>query len=484
MENTQLINAIKAGYAFFYVQTDEQDRTIERIFKSAQQLNGNGFEVIVWDFEKDKDPEALLFNTLEDSKPNTIVIAKNFGWFLKDDYGQPNKMFCSFLLNRFEKYTTEDFRKVFIITGDKAIEDAIPDIIVKEFLNIEFSLPDENEIKEAYDFIVDSVSSTPGFETPNGEKEKEIIKAAKGMTLRSIRNTFAYAVVDGKGKMEPKTVALMKAADVEKTAGLHIVNVPWTFADLKGYQNVKDLMTKSYKDPLAKGIILLGPPGTGKSRCAYCFGNETKELVIELEVAELFGGIVGDTERLWRKALQIIKANSPCILIIDEIEKALPKKNQIGGDGGTTERSAAQFLKFLSDKRPEGIYIIATCNDITKLPPEWIRAGRWDVAPFFIDLPNEEERTEILKFYMDKYNLTGKPINTDDWTGAEIEQVCKLAKMMNTTIEDAKRFIIPLSKTMSAEIQELRTWAKLRTLSASTPVTMDTTKKLRQININ
>jgi SpoVK/Ycf46/Vps4 family AAA+-type ATPase len=480
MEGINKLNmATKAGYAFFYIRSYELDRAIEalkELFKD--KVDSNKF--FVWDFEKNPDPEELLFTTLDTSPAGTVVVAKNFHWWLVDEYKQPNKQFITFFQNRFEAYTTKEYRKIFIIIGDVSISDALPINIAKEFFEIEFTIPNADEIKIVYDELILGLNGNDKFKVPDSDQETKIINAAKGMgTLRSIKNALSYAVVEGRGEIKPKTVSLLKASDVEKTAGLKIVNVNYTLDQLRGYGVVKDFALRSYDDEDSLGLLLLGPAGTGKTRFAYALGNTTGRPVFELEIAELFGGLVGDSERLWRQAIEIVSANTPCILIIDEIDKGLPSKNESGGDGGTTKRSASQLLKFLSDKRPKGVYVLATCNRIENLPAEWVRSGRWDDI-FFIDLPNEEERAQILAYYIDKYNVKGNVKNMDGWSGAEIESLCRIAKMLKTDLDSAEQFVKPISKTMAEDIKTLREWSVGRTTPASAPLTI---KKERSISL-
>lgn len=125
------------------------------------------------------------------------------------------------------------------------------------------------------------------------------------------------------------------------------------------------------------------------------------------------------------------------------------------------------MLKFLSDERPEGIYVLMTCNNIQGMPPEWLRAGRFDFAPIFIDLPTVQEQTAILNHYREKYGVQGVPSNMDGWSGAEIEACCKSAFMMGKRLEEVEQFIIPISKTMGERIDALRRWARDNTISAS-----------------
>jgi len=133
-----------------------------------------------------------------------------------------------------------------------------------------------------------------------------------------------------------------------------------------------------------------------------------------------------------------------------------------------------QWLKFMSDPQCN-VYFLGTCNDISSIPPEYLRAGRWDTAPFYVGLPAEKEREAILDFYRKKHNLNGKKENkltskdTAGWSGAEIEAVCNIAEMMGSTLAEAKNFVIPMSVTMKEAITALEEW-KPRTIPASTVV--------------
>jgi SpoVK/Ycf46/Vps4 family AAA+-type ATPase len=147
------------------------------------------------------------------------------------------------------------------------------------------------------------------------------------------------------------------------------------------------------------------------------------------------------------------------------------------GDGGVTERAMGQFLKFLSDERPPGVLVIATCNNIQKLPPEWVRVERWDCAPFYIGLPDDATKQAILDYYKDFYGVEGEPTNMEGWSGAEIKSVCRIAKMMGRTVEEDERFIIPVSQTMEEDITSLEKWAQKRCIPANIEVNDVKSKK-------
>jgi len=479
MKGQDLMNAIRAGFTFFYAQTDEMDKTIESIKEEVMNANDYGYEATIWDFESDPDPESCLYEMLEKSQPKTVVVAKNFHWFLKDDYGALNKQFATFILNRLELFTSPEYRKVFIIVASEPFEKAIPEILQKDFHQVKFDLPNIGEINELLDYVIGSVKDNPKFQMPKAKEMTQLALSSRGLTKRHIVANFSYALIKDEGRLVAKRVAEFQARDIEKTAGLKIGEYNKSFDTLKGMDQVKYFSKTTIKSPLAKGIILLGPAGTGKTHFSQCLGFEANMKVIEMEMAQMMGeGLVGQAQNAMRDAIEVIKANAPCILFIDEIEKGLAGAgSKVDTDGGTTKQSMGQFLKFLSNEEErKGIYVIATCNDISSLPPEWIRAERWD-GIFFIDLPNEKERQAIYDHYLYEYEIKAHGAFTakqmDGWSGAEIRTCCRLAKMMNTTCNKSSEFVIPISKTMRNEIESLRKWAEGKTIHA--------TKKIKPI---
>lgn len=467
-----LISAMRAGYPFFYAQSQEIKRSVDIIsdvISNFKNSNGdNPYSIKEWDCEIDPDPESVIQN-LENSGSGSVIVAKNWNWYLKDEYGNINKDFVQVLQNRSDIYSERETRKVLIIVSNQSFENAIPEQLQKDFVSLEFDLPDKKEIEEVLDFIINSVKDNPKFKMPTEKEKRKIIDSAKGLTKRELQNAFSFSLIQDEGTIKSSTVADLQAKEIQKTAGLKIGKYNTSFDELKGYENLKEFALATINSPYAKGLMLLGPPGTGKTHFCKALGTAADMKVIEMEMANLFGSLVGESEKMMKQALEVIKANAPCILFIDEIEKGL---SGVGGgqsgDGGTTKRSMAQFLKFLSDDRPEGVYVIATCNDISSLPPEWIRAERWDTAPFFIDLPNKEESKSILEHYKMIYSVTGNVPDMNGWSGAEIKSVCRIAAMMNKEIGDVTKFIVPVSKTMADSIDKLKKWAEGKTIPAST----------------
>lgn len=468
----QLLTAVRAGYCYFYGQTDEISRSVEQIQQVFAEYKNNDtpiWQTIIWDFETNEDPDSLL-DILRNSAENastgkTLVIAKNYHWFLMDQYKTFDKRIATFFQNNSETFSSPEFRTAVIILGDVAFDDAIPDCLSKEFLPLEFSLPDAKEIEAILDVIIDSVKDDKKFKRPTKAVKTSLIRAAQGMTAREVKNSFAYSLIEDQGKFVPLTVSRLKAKDIEKTPGLTYKEYPKDI-EIIGFEEAKDFTLNSYNDPDALGCIFVGPPGTGKTMFCKWLGSKTGLPVIEWELAQMMGeGLVGQAENAMRRGLEVAKANAPCVLFFDEIEKGLAGSSKKSGvtDGGTSKRSNSQLLKFLSDERPKGVYILATCNDVTSVDPEWLRAGRWDCAPWYVGLPNEKTRQAILEHYKKIYKVQGQPTSMEGWSGAEIEAVCKTAKLLKRKIEDVEKFIIPISVTMDREISELERWSKGRT---------------------
>jgi SpoVK/Ycf46/Vps4 family AAA+-type ATPase len=184
-----------------------------------------------------------------------------------------------------------------------------------------------------------------------------------------------------------------------------------------------------------------------------------------------------------REALKVVDAMAPCVLFIDEIEKGLAGVGGSSNDGGTTQRVGGTFLQWLNDHTSE-VFVIATCNDFSKLPPEYTRMGRWD-GIFFVDNPGTGERAQILKIYLDQFQVSPKGKNLPDldgYSGAEIRQVAIEAAYSGGDLEAAGRFVIPISRSQKGQIDALREWARARTIPASRPAVQEV-KNQRRVQI-
>lgn len=228
---------------------------------------------------------------------------------------------------------------------------------------------------------------------------------------------------------------------IKKSGLLELVNYNETIDDIGGLENLKEWLNQKEKifsrlekamrfgvDP-PKGVMIVGMPGCGKSLTAKATASLFKIPLVRLDVGRLLGKYVGESEGNMRRALVLAEAISPCVLWIDEIEKAFAG---VGGDSGSdvTTRLFGQFLTWMQEKK-SSVFIVATANDISKMPPEFLRKGRFDEL-FFVDLPNDKEREEILKIHFKKRRKSLRNIDlvrivkcTDGFNGADIEAVVK-----------------------------------------------------------
>ena len=257
-----------------------------------------------------------------------------------------------------------------------------------------------------------------------------------------------------------------------------------------GMEHLKDWLKKRYlaydykaqqwhlTEP--KGLLLLGVPGCGKSLAAKCISSQWRMPLLRLDIGKVFQGIVGSSEENIRRAIMTAETIAPCVLWIDEIEKGLSGVQSSGiSDGGTTSRIFSTILTWMQEKtRP--VFVVATANNISALPPELLRKGRFDEI-FFVDLPTEEERKNIFSIHLKKRGQSPRDLAIDrlakeaiGFNGAEIEECVKEAmftayvensdepKLTIKHLLDAIKGTVPLSSTRDVEIKALRDWAKKR----------------------
>jgi SpoVK/Ycf46/Vps4 family AAA+-type ATPase len=293
-----------------------------------------------------------------------------------------------------------------------------------------------------------------------------LLDAAMGMTAFEAENAFALSLTTHR-KFVPSLVFRQKAQLLEKSATLELSSFTERFSDLGGLDNLKAFSRRIAGSELARGILLVGVPGCGKSLFAKALGNELGIPTISMDFGRMFGSKVGESEERIRHAMNVVDAMSPCVLFIDELEKGIggiASSNQ--SDGGTGSRVFGTFLTWLNDHKSR-VFVVATTNNISHLPPEFLRAERWD-GIFFVDLPTPEEQKEILGMHRKAFNLSEQETpDLTGWSGAEIRSMCRIAAMMDSSLKEAAKYIVPLSKSMSEQLDTLSKWAKVRAIPAS-----------------
>ena len=233
--------------------------------------------------------------------------------------------------------------------------------------------------------------------------------------------------------------------------------------------------------------MILGVQGCGKSLCAKAVSNLWQLPLLRFDMGRMFGSLVGSSEENVRRAIAVAESVAPAILWVDEIDKAFAGSQGSGAtDGGTTARVFGTFLTWLSEKNAP-VFVVATANDISQLPPELLRKGRLDEI-FFVDLPSREERLEVLRIHLGKrgrdatkFDLEAMAAASPDFSGAEVEEAINSAlyDAFYTQVELTTEHVlaalaetVPLAKTMDEQINRLRSWAEGRARNASAPKTL------------
>lgn len=369
-------------------------------------------------------------------------------------------------------------RKSIIITTHVS---KLPEELKDEAVLVNFPLPTATELEE----VLENLTALPGVKvnlTPLGREK--LVQAALGLTASQTRRVFSRAIVSS-AALDDRNIDLVteeKKQILRESEALEFYTATETPDDVGGLNILKDWLrlrevaftqkARNYCLPMPKGIALIGIPGTGKSLTAKMVGGLWHLPLLRLDVGALFGSLVGESEERTRRTLHLAETIAPCILWIDEMEKALAHG---GLDSGTSTRVFGSILTWMQEKSAP-VFVVATANDISSLPPELLRRGRFDEI-FFLDLPNLEERKEIFSVHLRKrrrlaedYDLAALAASSEGYVGAEIEQAVIDAMYIGFndnerefTTQDILQALdrqVPLSKSQRETVENLRTWLR------------------------
>jgi len=371
----------------------------------------------------------------------------------------------------------------------------IPADIEREIVIEEFPLPGKEVLGNKLDVILNAVPEEFKIDL-DGEKRNRVLDAVLGMTANEAENAFARSIIECED-LDVKMLTEHKAQVIKKTGALE-----WVREDIDmdggvgGLDVLKNWIRKRRKAfsekarefglPMPRGVVVAGTPGGGKSMSAKATAHDWSIPLLRLDMGSIFGSLVGQSEENLKKALAIAERIAPCVLWIDEVEKALAGVGGSGNlDSGTGKRVFGFFLTWLQEHTAP-VFVFATANDIKSLPPEFLRkGGRFDEI-FFIGLPNTKEREAIWKIHLSMvkdYREEDFDINklanlTKEFSGAEIKSIID-SSLFDAFDEESSLQMehlvgtiegtIPLSKTMEKELSELREWGKTHAKMASTP---------------
>ena len=326
----------------------------------------------------------------------------------------------------------------------------------------------------------------------SGEEVAQLVEQLHGLPFFEVKKVLTKVIVeDGDISADdiPK-LAEAKKAIIERSGVLEYFSAEETMKRVAGLSQLKAWLGKrklAFTEPLRaqefgltppRGILLLGVQGCGKSLCAKAIASEWGLPLIRLDPSNLYNKFFGESEKNLKRATRTAEEMAPIVLWIDELEKAFAQ----GGDqdSGTSSRIFGTFLSWMQEKQ-DGVFVVATSNDITRLPPELMRKGRFDEI-FFVDLPDAQVRSEILALHLSRrgrdpsgLDLSELSRRMEGFSGAEIEQVvvsglytafaAREDLTLRHLLEEIER-TVPLSVTAAEKIEQLRGWAKNRAVAA------------------
>jgi ATP-dependent 26S proteasome regulatory subunit len=507
----QIANYACAGYPGLYIVSHEDQRVQGDLLAAVQSIKSNPFKLFVWSCTEgvagvEKAGGNVTFTPQEgtqdivdalnwfygDNKANehSILVLQGFHLFLND----PNPI----LFQRIKDCLNIGKRtnRMMIILSCTL---TLPPDLEKLFAVLEYKLPGREQLLA----VAEGIASSASIKL-NGQTEA-LLDAASGLTTSEAENAFSLSFIE-QGDLLPAVVNREKAMVIKKNGLLEVVSHQVTLEDIGGLENLKrdlyskrNLFTQSAREyglDTPRGILVVGQPGTGKSLTAQATRTIFNLPLIKLEAGSIFGSLVGESERNWRSAFQTVKAISPCVLWIDEVDGLFSGAESSGKtDGGTTQRvikAILQDMQFNGD----GVFFVFTANEVDNLPDPLI--DRLDV--WSVDLPNAAERESIWSIHLtkrgrkpSKFNLPLLADQSEGFSGRQIEQV--LLRAMTCAFNDKEREVacsdisdclkqtVPTARLMADQIERRRTRLKNRAQPASlTPIAKTTTADVRRLS--
>lgn len=499
-------NLVNAGFPYMYVQSYEEERVIHAISRALNnhELVRTPRELYVWSetdgffsdgkrIRETRNPvEAIEY--VANAENSGVYVLKDFHIFFGAERNtHPDHVVIRRLRDALP--ILKATRKSIVFLSPRLV---IPADMEKEISVVDFPLPTEEELGGLLEELV--LGLNPAAVRVTDEEKRELIRSALGLTMQEAENAFSRAIVAQRG-LTKEAVSIIheeKNQVVRKTGVLEFVESNLNIDDIGGLENLKNWLLKrnnswnerarAYGLPAPKGVLITGVPGCGKSLTAKAMSAIWNLPLLKLDMGRIFGGIVGSSEENIRKAIQTAEAIAPSILWVDEIEKGFAGTKS-DGDSGTAARVFGTFLTWMQDKTAP-VFVIATSNDISALPPELLRKGRFDEI-FFVDLPTMKEREKIFQLHLnkrirgseipheitlDKETLHELAAASDGFSGAEIEQAVISALyeaffaergLRKEDLLKSIRESVALSVTQREQILALREWASRRAVLAT-----------------
>ncbi len=497
---TELDILIRARYPILYLVTSEEARVQASIREMADRGQKKIFE---WSIttglvpagtsiqsqktrnSPTREPLAALNEVIDLVEP-ALFLFKDFHPFLERSRIEVIRRLKEIALHLQNSHKT-------IILVSPVLE--IPPELDKEITVLTFPLPGKADLGRLLDRITDEVRPFGNITVDLDEAGRErLLQAALGLTMSEAENVFAKIVVKSErlSVEDLDEIFFEKQQIIRKSGLLEYYDAKEDFESVGGLAELKEWLVKralaftpeaqAFGLPAPRGVLMLGVQGCGKSLCAKAVASQWRLPLLRFDMGRMFGSLVGSSEENARRAIAVAESVAPVILWVDEIDKAFAgARGSASVDGGTTARVFGTFLTWLAEKSAP-VFVAATANDISELPPELLRKGRFDEI-FFVDLPTDEERAEIFRIHIARrgrdpalFDLADLVRASVDFSGAEIEQSVVAAlfdafhrkeELTGAHILGELHATVPLARTMAEQVDSLRRWADGRARHAS-----------------
>jgi SpoVK/Ycf46/Vps4 family AAA+-type ATPase len=483
---------LRSRHSIVVLDTSEEERAESLLKHLADQLD---LPLFAWTPSKGlrrSDKEAGIYGTaepgqaldhVESARFPAIYLFKGFEPYLADT-----------VLARKLRDAAEPYREVagaIILTGAGL---DLPEPVQQVATMLRLPPPDVEEYRALLQHILRDLNRRGHItvdQTP--DESQRLLQNLRGLTLLEAEKVLTKAIIED-GQLSPddiRKVVEAKKQLIEREGLLEYYPVEESLAEVADLATLKDWLRKrqvivetperasEFGLEFPRGVLLLGVPGCGKSLCAKAVAMEWGLPLLKLDPSNLYNKYIGESERNFKRAVAAAERMAPVILWIDELEKAFAGAGD--HDGGVTMRILGTFLSWLQDRRGD-VFVVATANDVQRLPAEFLRKGRFDEI-FFVDLPDEETRAKIFEIHLRKrgqdnvdFDLPNLAAASDGFSGSEIEQV--VVAGLYTAFSEKETLSTgallrevaatrPLSKMMAEKVAGLRAWAEGRTVRAN-----------------
>ena len=468
---------IRSRTPIIWIRSNEEARVEDLLNQSSKRMHPR--RLAAWDYIKGvqgiinsegvgaRQPMAVLqwLSNIESSNATTLLL-KDFHRFCED----PG-------ITRMLKNLSNELRKtphnIVISSGQWDPPNELDDALTI----LDLPLPKQSELK----ILLSNIATSSGSSLEHNVLI-DLTRACSGLSEARVRQVAARALAQrGKmGKEDLTEVLEEKRQSIARSDVLEYCDSKATQEDIGGLDALKNWLNQRYmafseeaKDfglPIPRGVLLVGPQGTGKSLTAKAIADSWSMPLLRLDVGRLFAGLVGASEARTRETIQLAEAMSPCILWIDEIDKAFGGDSR--SDGGTSQRVLANILTWMAEK-DSAVFVVATANGIEKLPAELLRKGRFDEI-FMLELPTIEERFSILNLHIKQrrpqleIQLKSIVDRTEGFSGAELEQTviegmhfafAEKRELQESDLILACSQLVPLSRTAKEQLDSLKEWS-------------------------